>query len=128
MMISKNPFESGIICDEKSNIESSSIDFIPHKTFAGVFLKHLVKGKETNNQLSCHLVKIEPFCTLEMHCHADNIEIHEVISGDGECQIEENQVNYRVGVVGVIQKNTPHKLIAGQNGLYILAKFSPALL
>ena len=90
-------FETGIICNEFTAIESTSIDFIPHKTFNGVSLKHLVKGEKTNNQLSCHLVKVEPFCSLETHVHADSLEIHEIIYGDGECQIAENQVKYSVG-------------------------------
>lgn len=121
-------FETGVICNEFTAIESTSIDFIPHKAFNGVSLKHLVKGEKTNNQLSCHLVKVEPFCSLETHVHADNLEIHEIIYGDGECQIAENKVKYNIGVVGVIPQNTKHKVTAGKDGLYILAKFSPALL
>lgn len=121
-------FETGVICNEFTAIESTSIDFIPHKAFNRVSLKHLVKGEKTNNQLSCHLVKVEPFCSLETHVHADNLEIHEIIYGDGECQIAENKVKYNIGVVGVIPQNTKHKVTAGKDGLYILAKFSPALL
>lgn len=121
-------FETGIIYNELITTKSASIDFIPHKTFKGVFLKHLVKGEETDNQISCHLVKIKPNCSLETHIHSDSIEIHEVIYGYGNCQIEENQVKYTVGDIGVIPKNVPHKVTAGSDGLYILAKFSPALL
>lgn len=121
-------FGTGTVCSQSSVIKSDSIDFIPHKAFKGVSLKHLVKGEETNNQLSCHLVKVEPFCTLETHVHNNNLEIHEVIYGEGECQIADNQVNYKVGTVGVIPSNTQHKVTAGKDGLYILAKFSPALL
>lgn len=121
-------FETGAICSQSTVIKSDSIEFTPHKAFKGVFLKHLVKGEETGNQLSCHLVKIEPFCVLETHTHPDSLEIHEVIYGEGECKIAENLVAYKVGTVGVIPMNTKHKVTAGEDGLFILAKFTPALL
>lgn len=121
-------FERGTIYDDLTTTKSDSIDFTPHKTFKGVFLKHLVKGEATNNKLSCHLVKVEPNCTLETHVHSDSVEIHEVIHGDGECKIADNQVQYVVGTIGVIPKDVQHKVTAGKDGLYILAKFSPALL
>lgn len=121
-------FETGKICMELNNYESILTEYVAHKTFKGVYLKHLVKGEQTNNQLSCHLVKVEPFCVLENHTHPNNLEIHEVILGDGICNIAENQSEYTVGTIGVIPANTPHKVVAGKDGLYILAKFSPALL
>lgn len=74
------------------------------------------------------MVKIEPFCELDNHVHNNNLEIHEVIYGHGKCQIDNNQVDYCLGTVGLIPSNTKHKVTAGKDGLYILAKFSPALL
>ena len=121
-------FENGDIATALSVIHSEEIDFCPHAKFKGVSLKHLVKGEMTDNQISCHLVKVEPFCTLETHIHENNLEIHEVIYGGGVCEIAENKVDYKVGSIGVIPANTPHKVIAGENGIYILAKFTPALL
>jgi len=108
--------------------KSNEIEYMPHNTFKGVYLKHLVKGELTNNRISCHLVKVEPFCSLDTHTHPEQLEIHEVISGDGDCQIAEKQIQYTTGTVEVIPQNTKHKVTAGKNGIYILAKFTPALL
>jgi quercetin dioxygenase-like cupin family protein len=120
-------FESGKICTSKEIINSSEVDFKAHPKFTGVSLKHLVTGKLTNGQISCHLVKIEPHCVLETHVHEGNLEIHETIFGDGICEIGANRVNYTVGTIGVIPENVPHKVVAGAKGMYILAKFTPAL-
>lgn len=121
-------FESGAVCGIDFETESTNIDYVPHKVFKGVYLKHLVKGNTTNNQISSHLVKVEPFCTLDAHTHQEQYEIHEVIFGDGDCQIAENKIDYKSGTVGVIPPNTEHKVVAGKDGLFILAKFTPALL
>lgn len=121
-------FENGTICTICDVMNSEKIDYVPHNKFKGVSLKHLVTGEMTNNQISCHLVKVEPFCTLDTHVHENSLEIHEIISGNGICYIEENKVIYSIGSIGVIPANTPHKVQAGEEGIYILAKFVPALL
>ncbi|MCL1847666.1 MAG: cupin domain-containing protein [Coriobacteriia bacterium] len=107
---------------------SGKNDYIPHKSFAGVSLMHLVKGEMTEGQISSHLVKLEPFCSLNEHVHHGQFEIHQVIQGTGECDIAGELVGYVPGVVAVIPKDTPHSVTAKENGLYILASFSPALL
>lgn len=113
---------------ERFELMSEKAEYTPHKTFKGVFLKHLVKGDQTGGRLSCHLVKVEPFCTLELHTHPQQLEIHEVIWGNGECCIAEKQVHYEPGRLEVIPENVPHRVTAGEEGLFILAKFAPALL
>lgn len=120
-------FVNGKISTANENLASRETPFTAHPKFAGISLKHLVTGRLTNGQISCHLVKIEPHCTLETHVHEGNLEIHEIIFGDGICEIGGNKVDYSVGSIGVIPKNVPHKVIAGSNGIYILAKFTPAL-
>lgn len=127
MSINEN-FENETICTINTAINSKGIEYSPHPKFKGVSLKHLVTGDMTNNQISCHLVKVEPFCTLETHTHEKNLEIHEVISGDGIFYLGESTSKYNVGSVGVIPANISHKVVAGKNGIYILAKFTPALL
>ncbi|AIZ56909.1 AraC-like ligand binding domain protein [Candidatus Methanoplasma termitum] len=104
------------------------VEFTPHKTFKGVYLKHLVTGERTEGRISSHLVKIEPLCVLDTHTHPEQIEIHEVIQGSGECLIAGRKLRYVPGTVTVIPQGTPHKVTAGENGLYLLAKFTPALL
>lgn len=113
---------------EQFEAMSNDISYIPHKTFKGVYLKHLVISDMTDGCISSHLVKVEPFCSLDMHTHPEQVEIHEVIQGSGICQIADNQIDYAPGTAAVILKNTPHKVTAGENGLYILAKFTPPLL
>jgi quercetin dioxygenase-like cupin family protein len=122
-----NCFENGQIGTISEVMKSEDKIFTPHPKFKGVSLKNLVTGDMTNNKISCVLVKVEPFCTLDTHVHENNLEIHEVISGDATCYIAENKINYNVGTVGVIPQNVSHKVEAGANGIYILAKFTPAL-
>jgi len=126
-MIYKKGDESMSIAEQFAAASNDS-DYIPHKSFNGVYLKHLVNGAMTDGRTSSHLVKVEPFCSLKTHTHPEQFEIHEVIQGTGECLIAEKQLRYTPGTVTVIPQNTPHSVTAGENGLYILAKFSPALL
>ena len=107
---------------------ANEADYVPHKVFKGVYLKHLVTGEETGGRISSHLVKVDPFCVLDTHTHPEQVEIHEVIQGDGECQIAGRKIRYVPGSVEAIPQGTPHRVTAGENGLYILAKFAPALL
>lgn len=105
----------------------SELLFEPHKKFTGVALKHLVTGKETEGQLSCHLVRVEPFCCLESHTHPAHLEVHEVVAGEGTYIIDGRKYFYQPGSIGVIPMDVSHRVEAGQEGLYILATFSPAL-
>lgn len=77
--------------------------------------------------MSLHLVRVEPHCCLETHEHSKNLEIHKVIGGNGSVIIGDSSAEYCVGSVGVIPMGVSHKVTAGENGLYILATFSPAL-
>lgn len=99
----------------------------PHSKYKGVYLKHLILGKDTDNQLSCHIVKIEPNCTLDTHVHDGKIEIHEVVGGSGKFHLDGKEIDYSIGEISVIPANTPHKVVAGKDGLYLFAKFTPAL-
>jgi len=121
-------FETGQIGGKDFISEAEKIEYTPHKSFKGVYLKHLVKGGLTNNQISCHIVKVEPNCVLDTHKHMESFEIHEVIFGGGECRIADNKIEYKKGTIGVIPKGTEHSVKAGGTGLIILAKFTPALL
>jgi quercetin dioxygenase-like cupin family protein len=107
---------------------SMHIEYMPHKAFKGVSLKHLVKGEKTGGRISSHLVKVEPFCSLDEHSHPEQTEIHEIIEGSGKCVVAGENIPYLPGTVAVIPQGTPHYVQAGEAGLYILAKFSPSLL
>lgn len=103
-----------------------SSEWHPHPTNEGVFLKHLVTGSDTNNSVSCHLVKIAPNAMIKMHHHSAQLEIHEIIGGDGLCHYKEGVCSYSVGDINILHKNVDHEIIASDKGLYILAKFCPA--
>lgn len=111
--------------DKQISIED--LPWNPHPTYKGVYLKHLVSGEDTNNQLSCHIVKIEPNCMLDTHVHDGKIEIHEVVGGNGTFYLGDKEIDYSIGKISVIPANTPHKVVAGKDGLYLFAKFTPAL-
>jgi mannose-6-phosphate isomerase-like protein (cupin superfamily) len=108
--------------------QAADIQWNEHPKFKGVFLKHLIKGVDTSGLLSCHLVQIGPNAVLEEHIHEDQWELHEVIEGEGSFILGTKDTPYHPGRMGVIPKGTTHKVIAGKNGLVLLAKFFPALL
>lgn len=107
---------------------ASHLQWNPHPTFAGVYLKHLVKGADTGSLFSCHIVKIDPGCTLAEHIHAEQWELHEVIEGVGTAMLDTRELPYHPGQITVIPQGTKHQVIAGKQGLVLLAKFFPALI
>ncbi|NJB66548.1 quercetin dioxygenase-like cupin family protein [Desulfobaculum xiamenense] len=109
-------------------LDASTLPWNEHPAFEGVALKHLVTGAETAGALSCHMVRVAPGCTLAMHAHAAQWELHEVISGSGTAQLDETEMPYAPGTLTIIPKGTDHRVAAGDDGLVLLAKFFPALL
>lgn len=120
-------FEAGTLFTRFNLKSLSDLDWIPHKTFKGVALKHLVVSSDSENEISCHLVKIEPECEIGIHTHENNLEIHEVIFGTGSLLLDKIDYVYSPGNISIIPKNVIHKVKAGKDGLYLLAKFIPAL-
>ena len=120
-------YENGMVYTQNSSQASAELDYVPHARFKGVYLKHLVTGSMTGNQVSSHLVKVEPHCVLDTHIHENNLEIHEVIAGSAKAMVGDQAVDYLPGTVGVLPAGVPHQIIAGDEGVYILAKFTPAL-
>jgi quercetin dioxygenase-like cupin family protein len=106
----------------------SDLEWTKHPQFKGVHLKNMIKGVDTSGLFSSHLVKIDPDCCLDTHCHENQLELHEVIEGDGICRLVENTFNYHLGKMAVIPKGENHLVQAGRNGLTLLAKFFPALI
>jgi len=114
-----------------STNEAKAVADLPwnaHANFKGVFLKHLIVGKDTDDKLSYHIVKIEPECVLDTHLHDGKIEIHQIIAGSGKMYLEGKVIDYSQGQICIIPANTPHKVVAGKDGMYILAIFTPSLL
>ena len=108
-------------------IDIDTLKWNPHPTFKGVYLKHLITGKETDGKLSCHIVKIDPGCILDTHMHDGKIELHEVAGGSGTMYLDKQEIGYSTGRICLIPANMQHKVVAGKDGLYLFAKFTPAL-
>lgn len=123
-----NDFNKGKLYINEKIIDVEDLQWNEHSDFKGVFLKHIIKGADTNNSLSCHLVKINPDCEIDIHNHSGKTELHEILSGFGQCLIEQTTINYQKGVVGFIPTDKNHSIKASNKGLFFLAKFFPALL
>lgn len=105
----------------------AEIEWEKHPKFKGVYLKHLIRGDDTKGVFSSHLVKIDPECRLETHCHENQMELHEVIDGTGVYQLVEDRFDYHAGKMALIPKGENHSVAAGAEGLTLLAKFFPAM-
>jgi quercetin dioxygenase-like cupin family protein len=104
-----------------------SLPWNPHSKFAGVFLRHLVTGKDTGGRLSLHHVWVDPGCAIGDHAHAGQVEIHDILAGTGKCTLEGTAISYVPGVVGVMPADQVHRVEAGDKGILLLATFSPPL-
>ena len=120
-------FNNGKLSMLDGDICFDQINWSKHPTFEGVELKHIVTGKDTNGKFSYHLVRIEPGKEISNHIHETQLETHEVIFGRGLCINNGKQINYVPGVISIIPAKIPHEVKAGSEGLYLFAKFIPAL-
>ena len=98
-----------------------------HPVFEGVELKHIITSEKTDGQFSFHLVRIAPNKKIGKHIHEKQLETHEVISGSGVCVNNGTKLFYEAGVISIFPIGVPHEVIAGEDGLYLFAKFMPAL-
>ena len=105
----------------------SQLCWCQHPNFSGVNLKHLITAEDTENAYSFHLVSIEPYMKIGEHFHNGQLETHEVIAGHGFCINNGVEIKYKSGVLSIFAANTLHQVVAGKKGLYIFAKFFPAL-
>lgn len=108
--------------------DAGELPWQDHPAFAGVRLRHLVTAADTEGQLSCHIVRLDPGASLAGHVHDGQWELHEVVCGSGTAALAGRQTDYAPGVTAVIPRGTPHAVTAGDQGLCLLAKFFPALL
>jgi quercetin dioxygenase-like cupin family protein len=115
------------IISTSSDFQAGSLPWNPHPKFAGVSLRHLVTGKDTGGHLSLHHVRIDPGCSIGDHIHASQVEIHDVLEGEGTCTVAEKEIRYVPGVMGIMPADIIHRVVAGEQGLLLLATFSPPL-
>lgn len=111
----------------ETEISFANIPWVKHPVFEGVELKHIVTSSQTGGQFSFHLVRIAPNRKIGNHVHETQLETHEVISGNGVCVNNGAKITYQPGVISVLPMNVPHEVRAGEEGLYLFAKFMPAL-
>lgn len=61
------------------------------------------------------------------HIHDPQLETHEVVAGYGKCLNGGAEIEYRPGVISIMPAKVHHEVHAGDDGLYLFAKFMPAL-
>ena len=120
-------FETGKLLLPSNQINFESVSWSPHAKFEGVALKHLITSKDTNGVFSYHLVRIAPNMKIGMHIHETQLETHEVIAGNGICINEGKELSYETGVISILPAGAEHEVIADTEGVYLFAKFIPAL-
>ncbi|MDE7206942.1 MAG: cupin domain-containing protein [Lachnospiraceae bacterium] len=130
-MNGKNLFETfderGKLLLPNTTVPFDVIAWVKHPSFEGVELKHLITSEKTDGQFSFHLVRIAPNKKIGSHIHEKQLETHEVISGTGVCINNGATLSYETGVISVFPAGIPHEVIAGADGLFLFAKFMPAL-
>jgi len=107
--------------------KTAAIKWQKHPKFSGVFTKDLFSGKDSGNNLSAMMVKIEPNCEIGNHIHEGKAELHEVVYGEGVTLVSEKSIAYKPGVISLIPADVPHSVKASNSGLVLLAKFTPPL-
>jgi quercetin dioxygenase-like cupin family protein len=108
-------------------LKSETLPWNPHPKFSGVFLRHLVTGKDTGGRMSLHHVQVYPGCAIGDHAHAGQVEIHDVLMGEGVCTLAGKDIPYAPGVLGIMPADMVHRVVAGDKGLLLLATFVPPL-
>lgn len=122
-----NAFDNGSLRLPASTVKFADILWSKHPEFEGVELKHIVTAKETAGQFSYHLVRIAPGKKIGNHIHKTQLETHEVIAGSGVCINDGAAIAYDTGVISILPAGVPHEVTAGSDGLFLFAKFIPAL-
>ncbi len=122
------PLANGTLFFSNRAEEVEKMPWIPHPKFKGAFLKHLVKGIDNDGHASCHLVRVDPGCQLDDHIHAKEWEYHHILEGDGTGYLDGREMAYGPGKLAVIPQGMNHKVVAGSQGILLLATFLPALI
>lgn len=120
-------FNNGSLKLPSGTVKFVNIPWSKHPVFEGVELKHIVTAKDTHGQFSYHLVRIAPNKSIQGHIHETQLETHEVIAGSGVCINKGIPLSYEVGTISIMPAGIPHEVNAGDEGLYLFAKFIPAL-
>lgn len=120
-------FNEGVLRLPSAETSFAEIAWSKHPVFEGVELKHIITSKDTDGAFSYHLVRIAPNKSIKNHIHETQLETHEVITGNGECINCGAKLKYEPGVISIMPAKVQHEVNAGAEGLYMFAKFFPAL-
>lgn len=120
-------FNNGTLKLPAASVRFAEIPWSCHPSFDGVELKHIITAKDTEGQFSYHLVRIAPGKSIKNHIHETQLETHEVIAGSGTCINDGVTIPYEPGTISILPAGVPHEVNAGDTGLYLFAKFIPAL-
>lgn len=120
-------FNNGVLAVPNYTKEFSAIPWTQHPAFEGVELKHIVTAQDTDGQFSYHLVRIAANKSILNHIHKKQLETHEVIGGSGTCVNAGQTIPYQPGTLSIMPAGIEHEVVAGDDGLYLFAKFFPAL-
>lgn len=100
--------------------------FTPHPAFAGVRLARLIGAGDSGGALSTLLVDLAPGARMEPHRHDHQTEQHLVLAGTGRVVIDGVEDGYLPGSLRVIGEGHEHSVVAGAEGLTLMAVFTPA--
>ena len=120
-------FNNGKLVLPEKEADFAQIEWSKHPAFKGVELKHIITAKDTDGKFSYHLVRIAPDCSIGNHIHETQLETHEVIKGSGKCVNAGSIILYEPGTISIMQAGVAHEVHADSEGLYLFAKFMPAL-
>jgi quercetin dioxygenase-like cupin family protein len=120
-------FEQGVVFFPGPDTEAVAQPWYSHHACEGVFLKDLVKGKETGGKFSYHLVRVSKDCEVMDHDHETQWEWNLVISGKGFFFIGDKEVTMAPGQTFVTPPKIHHMVSAGDDDLSLMALFVPAL-
>lgn len=120
-------FDKGRLSLPEGDVRFETLPWAPHPVYEGVVLKHLVRGAFSEGRFSYHLVRIMPGMKIGMHVHEGQVETHEVLAGAGVCLNNGVMLNYAPGVISIFAADTAHEIVAGEEGLFLFARFFPAL-
>ncbi|MCK9593107.1 MAG: cupin domain-containing protein [Methanoregula sp.] len=121
-------FEQGGVFFPETDTGAVTQPWYSHHACEGVFLKDLVKGKETGGKFSYHIVRVSKDCKVMDHNHETQWEWNLVISGKGIFVIGDKEVTMAPGQTFITPPTIHHTVSAGDEDLSLMALFIPALM
>jgi mannose-6-phosphate isomerase-like protein (cupin superfamily) len=120
-------FDNGVFSIPGLTVDVGALNWYTHPEFGDLEIKDIVTGALTEGKYSFHLLRLAPNGKIGLHSHETQTEINEVISGYGICVNGGKETDLIPGTITVSPAQVEHKMIAGDAGLLLFAKFFPAL-